>query len=131
MKRGSGTRILLASESALLLVAIMFMGSLVLWLGVPVGWLWIGSRLEPVSSLATAIGVMMIGMLLTVAALVAFLSWLNRKHVELQEARGVRIGDTTALERVLVASGALAVLGFGFWFFGISGSSPFPLHIGY
>ena len=131
MRRTFATRIVLASESTLLLVAIMFMGSLVLWLGVPVGWLWIGSRLQAVSSLATAVGAMMVGMLLTVAALVAFLAWLNRKHVELQEARGVRVGATTALERVLVSSAALAVLGFGVWFFGFSGSSPFPLQIGY
>jgi hypothetical protein len=131
VKQGSGTRILLASESALLLVAIMFMGSLVLWFGVPVGWLWIGSKLQAVSSLTTAVGAMMIGMLLTIAALVAFLGWLNRKHVELQEARGVHIGATSALERVLVASAALAVLGFGVWFFGFSGSSPIPLQIGY
>jgi hypothetical protein len=131
VKEGGGARILLASESALLLVTIMFMGSLVLWLGVPVGWLWIGSKLEAVSSLATAVAAMMVGMLLTIAALVAFLARLNRKHVELQEARGVHVGDTTALERVLVGSAALAVVGFGVWFFGFSGSSPIPLQIGY
>ena len=31
---------------------------------------------------------MMIGMLLSIAVLVTFLAWVNRKHVELQEARG-------------------------------------------
>jgi hypothetical protein len=131
MNRRFGSRILLASESAVLLVVIMFVGSLVLWIGVPVAWLWIGSQLEPVSSLATAVGAMMTGMLLTIAGLVAFLGWLNRKHVELQEARGARIGATTALERVLVASAALAVVAFGVWFFGYSGSSPIPMQIGY
>jgi hypothetical protein len=131
MSRRSGTRILLASGNALLLVTMMFVSSLVLWLGVPVAWLWIGSQLEGVSSLTTAVGAMMVGMLLTIAALVAFLGWLNRKHVELQEARGAHIGATTALERVLVASAALAVVGFAVWFFGYSGSSPIPMQIGY
>jgi HAMP domain-containing protein len=126
-----GRRILLASESTLLLVTIMFLGSLVLWVGVPVAWLWIGSQLEPRSSLSTAVGTMMIGMLLTIALLVGFLGWLNRKHVELLEARGVYRGDTTALELVLVASAVVAVVGFAVWFFGFSGSSPIPLHIGY
>ena len=121
----------IAAESASLLVVIMFFGSLVLWVGVPVGWLWVGSRLQPSSGLATAIGVMMIGMLLTVALLVTFLAWLNRKHVELQEARGAHAGPATALELVLVASAVVAVLGFGVWFFGFSGSSPIPLHISY
>ena len=39
-------RVLPAVESAALLVVIMFMGSLVLWVGVPVGWLWVGSQLQ-------------------------------------------------------------------------------------
>src|SRR5919201_2966580 len=124
-------RLLITAESASLLVVIMFVGSLVLWVGVPVGWLWIGSRLEPSSGLATAIGAMMIGMLLTIALLVTFLAWVNRKHVELQEARGFYGGQATALELVLVTSAVVAVLGFGVWFFGFSGSSPIPLHISY
>ena len=45
----------------------MFFGSLVLWVGVPVAWLWIGSRIQPSGGLATAVGAMMIGMLLTIA----------------------------------------------------------------
>ena len=118
-------------ESATLLVAIMFFGSLVLWIGVPVGWLWVGSRLEPSSGLATAVGVMMIGMLLTIALLVTFLAWINRRHVELQEARRSFGEGATVLELVLVSSAVVAVLGFGVWFFGFSGSSPVPLHISY
>jgi hypothetical protein len=124
-------RLLIAAESASLLVVIMFFGSLVLWIGVPVGWLWIGSRLQPAGGLATAIGAMMIGMLLTIAALVTFLAWVNRRHVELQEARGYHGGTETALERVLVASAVVAIFGFGVWFFGFSGSSPVPLNISY
>jgi hypothetical protein len=131
--RARSRRLLLAGQSATLLVVIMFVGSLVLWVGVPAGWLWIGSRMEPSSGLSAAIGAMMIGMLLTIAVLVAFLAWVNRKHVELQEARGVGSlrGGATALELVLVASAVLAVLGFGIWFFGFSGSSPIPLNISY
>ncbi len=66
---------------------------------------------------------MMIGMLLTIAVLVTFLAWVNRKHVELQEARGYYGGTDTPLERVLVASAVVAILGFFVWFFGFSGSS--------
>ena len=126
-------RLLPAFESAALLVAIMFMGSLVLWVGVPVAWLWVGSQVQGSSSMAAALGTMMIGMLLTIAALVTLLAWLNRKHVELQEARGVRLPEnaTTALEHVMVASAVVAVIGFFVWFFGFSGSSPMPLNISY
>ena len=121
----------MAWESAFLLVVIMFFGSLVLWVGVPVGWLWVGSRIVPSGGLTTAIGAMMIGMLLSIAVLVTFLAWVNRKHVELQEARGAPVGPATALEIVLVSSAVLAIAAFTIWFFGFSGSSPVPLNISY
>ena len=124
-------RALRASQAALLLVAMMFLGSLVLWVGVPVAWLWIGSRLQNGTSLATATGVMMIGMLLSVTLLLAALGSLSRRHTELQERRGVPESEMTALERVLVSSAVIAVIGFLVWFFGFSGSSPIPLNIGY
>jgi hypothetical protein len=122
-----GRRLLIVSESALLLVLIMFMGSLALWVGVPLGWLWIGSQLQgETGSVGVALLAMMAGMIVTVVALVIWLSWLNRKHVELQELRGRAPRTSTALEQVLVGSGALAVLGFLVWFFGFSGSAPLP-----
>jgi hypothetical protein len=126
-------RLLPAFESAALLVVIMFMGSLVLWVGVPIAWLWVGSQVQGSSSMAAALGAMMIGMLVTIAVLIALLGWLNRKHVELQEARGTNLSPdaTTALEHVMVASAVVAVVGFFVWFFGFSGSSPIPLNISY
>ena len=128
-------RLLPAFESAALLVVMMFCGSLVLWIGVPVGWLWVGSQLQNESSLATAVGVMMIGMLLTIVALIMLLGWLSRRHIELQEARGrgtdLPPNATTALELVLVTSAVVAVVVFVVWFFGFSGSSPMPLQLSY
>jgi uncharacterized membrane protein YbhN (UPF0104 family) len=124
-------RALRASQAAVLLVAMMFLGSLVLWVGVPVAWLWIGSRLQNATSLATAIGAMMVGMLLSVTVLLAALGWLGRRHTELQERRGVPENETTALELVLVSSAVIAVIGFFVWFFGFSGSSPIPLNLSY
>ena len=127
----SARRVLRASQAAALLIAMMFLGSLVLWIGVPVAWLWIGSQLQNSTSLATATGAMMAGMLLSVTALVAVLGWLSRQHTEVQERRGVPESEMTALELVLVSSAVVAVVGFFVWFFGFSGSSPMPLHIGY
>ena len=125
-------RFVLTSESALALVAIMLLGSLALWIGVPLGWLWIGSQLQArTESLGVALGTMMVGMVLTIAALLTLLAWLNRVHVELRAARGRDVGGTTALEHTLVASAALAVFAYTVWFFGFSGSSPIPLSIGY
>jgi hypothetical protein len=125
-------RFLLMSESAFLLVTIMLVGSLALWVGVPIGWLWVGSKLEAITaSLGLAIGTMMLGMVLTIASLFTLLTWLNRRHVELQEARGRDVGGASVLEHTLVASAALAIVVYSIWFFGFSGSSPVPLNISY
>jgi len=120
-------QIVLVSESAVLLVVIMVMGSLALWVGVPLGCLWIGSRIQAeTGSIGLALLGMMSGMIVTIAALVTGLGWLNSKHAELQEQRGRDAHDSTVLEQVLVGSAALAVIGFGVWFFGFSGSAPLP-----
>jgi uncharacterized membrane protein YbhN (UPF0104 family) len=124
-------RALRASQAAGLLVAMMFLGSLVLWVGVPVAWLWIGSRLQNATSLTTAIGAMMVGMLLSITLLLGVLGRLSRRHTELQERRGVPENETTALELVLVSSAVVAVVGFFVWFFGFSGSSPIPVNVSY
>jgi uncharacterized membrane protein YbhN (UPF0104 family) len=124
-------RALRASQAAALLVAMMFVGGLVLWVGVPVAWLWVGSRIQENHSMSTAIGAMMAGMLASVTVLLALLGQLGRRHTELQERRGVPEREMTALELVLVSTAVVAVVGFFTWFFGFSGSSPIPLNIGY
>ena len=118
---------LLVSVGAILLLAIMFLGSLALWIGVPVGWLWIGSQIQAkTDSVGVALLSMMVGITVNVAILLKSLSWLNRKQLELDELRGRRRHGPTPLERVLVMSGALALLGFTAWFFGLSGAAPLP-----
>jgi hypothetical protein len=117
----------LASESALLVVATMFLASLALWVGVPLGWLWIGSQIQAgTGSVGFALLAMMTGMIATVAALVSLLSWLDRKHIELLQTRGRAVEATAALEQVLVGSAAVALVCFAVWFFGFSGSPPIP-----
>jgi hypothetical protein len=125
-------RRLLSSGTAALLVALMFTGTVTLWLGVPVAWLWIGSRLQAeTGSMATAIGAMMMGMVATVVALIWCLGRLNIRHLELQELRGRAGAGAGVLERLLVLSAAVAVIAFGTWFLLFSGSEPIPLKISY
>ena len=118
--------------SAALLVAIMFLGSLVLWVGVPVLWLYIGSQIQgSTGSIGVALGAAMLGVLASIAALIPLLSWLNRRHCELREARGLESYGSTALEMVLVLSAGICVVTFAVWFFVFSGSSPIPLNLSY
>lgn len=75
--------------------------------------------------------VAMVGAIATIVCVASLLAWLNRRHVELREARELPVSDTSPLEVMLVLSAAVAVVGFGVWFFGFAGSSPVPLNIGY
>jgi uncharacterized membrane protein YbhN (UPF0104 family) len=113
------------------LVLIMLAGCLLLWVGVPLGWLWIGSQVQSSASLGTALFVTMLGIIISIIAVVFVLGWLNRWHAELQQRRNRPQGRASALEVILVSSAGLAVVGFGIWFFGFAGASPLPLNIGF
>jgi len=125
-------RLLLLSSSGLLLLMIMFVGSLVLWVGVPLAWLWIGSQVEGATqSLGAALAVAILGVAVSIVVIVPALGWLNRLHEELRVARGFESHGQTALEAVLVVSAAVALTAFVVWFFVFSGSSPVPLNLSY
>jgi heme/copper-type cytochrome/quinol oxidase subunit 2 len=114
-----------AGVSGLILIVIMVGGSLLLWVGVPAAWLYIGSRVEgATSSLGAALAVTMVGVVVSIIAIVPGLSWLNNKHVELREARGLESHGHTALEAVMTISAIVAVIGFSVWFFVFAGPGP-------
>jgi hypothetical protein len=117
--------VLRAGVSAVMVVVIMFVGSLVLWVGVPLAWLWIGAQVQgSTDSVGQAIGVAMGGALVSIVVLALGLGWLNRKHEELREARGLEYHRTTTLEAVLVVTAGIAVVGFTIWFLGFAGMGP-------
>jgi hypothetical protein len=125
-------RLLLLSSSGLLLLAIMFIGSLVLWVGVPLGWLWVGAQVEGATqSLGAGLAVAILGVAVSIVVLVPALGWLGRLHAELRVARGLDDHGQVALEAVLVVSAAVALTVFVVWFFVFSGSSPVPLNLSY
>src|SRR5919204_4209691 len=114
-----------AGMSGLILIVIMLGGSLLLWIGVPVGWLYLGGRVEgATNSLGAGLAVAMLGAVVSILAIVPCLSWLNRKHVELREARGLESHGHTALEAVMTISAVIAVIGFSIWFFIFAGPGP-------
>ena len=120
-----------AGESAALMLAIMFFGSLVLWIGMPLAALYVGSVVQ---SATDSLGISMLAMagvvIVSLVMLLPFLGWLNRKHMEVRVARGRQDLGTAALEGVIVISAGIALLAFGIWFFFFAGSSPIPVHSG-
>src|SRR5262245_43911657 len=117
--------LLRAGASGILLILMMLGAGLVLWIGVPVAWLYIGSRVQgSTGSLGTALLVTMVGVIVSILLIVPALGWLNRKHTELREARGLETHGATALEAVMTVSVAIAVIAFSIWFFLIAGPGP-------
>ena len=53
----SRVRALLAGPLSVVLVVVMFVGCLMLWVGIPLGWLWVGSQIQASASLGLAIAI--------------------------------------------------------------------------
>ena len=122
---GVGMRALNYGASAVLTAVIMVGASLLLWIGVPAGWLWVGSQIQGSSgSLGTAIAVMLVGAIVSIIALAYLLGRLNRAHERLREARGVPREGPALLEVVLVVTAGIALVGFAIWFFVFAGPGP-------
>jgi hypothetical protein len=113
------------------MLAIMFIGSLVLWVGLPIGCLYVGSRVQDAThSVAAAIVAMAAAVAAGIFVIVPMLGFLNRKHVEVRAARGLDTYGQAPLEGVLVISAGVALVGFAVWFFFFSGATPVPFFSG-
>jgi hypothetical protein len=122
---GAGARALNYGASAVLTGVIMVGASLLLWIGVPAGWLWVGSQIQgSTGSIGTAIAVMLGGAIVSIVALAWLLGRLNRIHEHLREARGAPRDGPQLLEVVLVVTAAVALVGFAIWFFVFAGPGP-------
>jgi hypothetical protein len=124
-------RAMLAGPASVVLMLLMLLGCLFLWIGVPLGWLWIGSQIQGSSGLGTAMMLTMAGVIVTIVLMSGALGWLNSRHAALREARNLPSYGHSALEVMLVVSGALAVVIFGVWFFGFAGTSPIPVNVSF
>jgi hypothetical protein len=116
-----------AGSSAALMLAIMFLGSLVLWIGLPLGCLYVGSRVQDAThSVGAALIAMAGAVVVGIFTIVPLLAFLNRKHIEVRAARGLDDYGQAPLEGVLVVSAGIALVGFAVWFFFFSGAAPLP-----
>jgi hypothetical protein len=114
---------------AMLVVLIMFIGSLVLWIGTPLLWLWVGSQIEASASLGTAVGAAFVGVVISITLLALLLSKLSDIYRANCRARGLDDPGHVVLEGVLVVSAGITLTVFVVWFFFFSGSEPLPTGI--
>jgi hypothetical protein len=125
--------------SATVLIVLMIFFSLMLWIGIPLGWLFIGSQL--VSTTQPSMGPYMVVGVGIVASVIVDAMVLSRLHRAYQKVTGgegtVRIqlpwlrsmrGErtsgrpTSVLDIIMVCSVALAALAATLWFFLLAGS---------
>jgi hypothetical protein len=130
-RSGATVRSLLRTGTgAVLVIAIMFIGSLGLWVGTPLLWLWVGGQIQGATeSLGTALAAAFFGVLLTVTLLASVLARLSDIYRSNCLSRGLDDPGHVVLEGVLVISAGLTVCGFVIWFFFLAGTSPVPIGI--
>jgi hypothetical protein len=138
--RPSLLRTLATKPIALLLVLMMAVGSVFLWIGIPVGWVWIASR--TVNSSQPSLGPYVLVLVATPVSMWLwgkFLFRLNAVYSRVtgethevrtqlpwhRSMRGERVVSrpTTVLDLVMIVSVSVALLAFGIWFFFFAGSS--------
>lgn len=124
------------------LIVLMAIGSVVLWLGIPFGWIYLASKMAKTSQ--PTMGpylVVIFGIPISMVIVARGLSRLNRYYGELTgtishvrvtlpwlrsmrgEREPVSTQTRTVLDVVMIASVAVAVLCFAVWFFFFAGSS--------
>ena len=114
-------------ESAVML-AMMFAGAMALWIGVPLLWLYIGSKVqESTDSVGAALGLMLFGSIATILDFVPLLGRLNEAYEHLRESRGLENYGQAPLEAVLVVSAVIALVLLVVWFFLFTDNAPLPI----
>jgi hypothetical protein len=122
------------------LIAIMAVGSIFLWIGIPVGWLWIGSQVQSDSGQASFglyLGILL-GIIVSMVVMGKLLSSLNGVYGRLTGSEVVRVrmpwhrslrgeqegrAPRQILDVVMVISVMVAGFAFLVWFFIFAGSS--------
>ena len=128
------------SPPAVTLVLLMAVLSVVMWIGVPLGLIYVASQLASSSNpTAGPYVLVLVGLPIGMAIVGKCLGILDRAHARLtgriddsrrpatwmRSMRAERVSTRRAgvLDRVMITSVALAILAFGVWFFAFAGSS--------
>ena len=140
-RRRSVWRTIATRPVALFLILLMAVGSVFLWIGIPVGWLYIASRMVDTSQPTLGPYLLVIfGIPITMVIVGKLLFKLDNVYSNLtgqdsevqfrppwlKSMRGEREAHRrrlTVLEGVMIVSVSLALLAFGVWFFAFAGSS--------
>jgi hypothetical protein len=133
-------RTVVTTPVALFLILLMAIGSVFLWIGIPVGWLYLASRMVKTSQptlgpyviviIGIPITMVIVGKLLfkldsVYSSLTGQSSEVQFRAPWLKSMRGERTTARrlTVLEMTMIISVSVALTAFGIWFFLFAGSS--------
>ncbi len=123
-------RMLMTGAGAALVIAIMVIGSIVLWAGTPLAWLWIGAQIQGATqSLGAALAAAFAGVIASILLLASVLARLSDLYRANRVARGLDDPGHVVLEGVLVVSAGISLAAFTIWFFLFAGAAPAPVGI--
>jgi hypothetical protein len=132
----------LTKLAALGLIAVMALGSVALWIGIPLGWIWLASRVANSSQPSMGpYAMIIVGIPVSMIVVGRFLSNVNRVYIRVTDSapnvhiplpwlrsmsgeRDVRY-PLTMLDIVMIISVAIALVAMAIWFFFFAGS-PLP-----
>jgi hypothetical protein len=121
---------LMTGAGAVLVLAIMVIGSIVLWAGTPLAWLWIGAQIQGATqSLGTALAAAFAGVIVSILLLASLLARLSDLYRDNCVARGLDDPGHVVLEGVLVVSAGISLAAFTIWFLLFAGAAPAPVGI--
>jgi hypothetical protein len=123
-------RTLMTGAGAALVIAIMVIGSIVLWAGTPLAWLWIASQIQGATqSLGTALAAAFVGVIVSILLLASLLARLSDLYRANCVARGLDDPGHVVLEGVLVVSAGISLAAFTIWFLLFAGAAPAPVGV--
>ena len=129
------------SPPALVLVLLMAVGSVIMWIGVPLGLIYLAAQMADSSRPSAGPYVLvLLGLPIGMAIIGKLLGYLDRLHTKLtgradeggrrpaawlRSMRGERTSTRRGgvLDKVMIFSVGLALVAFAVWFFGFAGSS--------
>jgi len=95
-----------------------------LWGPQPIGWMWVGSQIDyATGSLFLGIVSAFVGMVATLFITVALARRVDHAWKLVRRAAGFE-QKNGALERILIITAGIALVGFAFWFLIIAGPGP-------
>jgi hypothetical protein len=107
----------LAGLASVALLALEVLGTILMWLPIPLAWLWVGGRIYSVTgSLAADLAVAFFGFVATTLLVLVALIRVDKMWIALRRRAGHKQAQG-AVAQVAIVSGTVGIAGFLLWYY--------------